>query len=635
MKRHKVKLLIMLFCTAGMVMQQSCTERNSKQSSPEVKTAGLYDSLRRFESTVNQFKITNPGVAQSAARKAVEMIPAGGDAGFSSSVYLLAGISYQLNNPDTAYRYYKLALRSALDVGCDTIVPRILYNMAMLYKNAYNYKDALNMLDSAQKMAIRLDDHMTASNCFNSVGNIQADLNNEAQAVIMFNRALKIAEDHNLPVQHGVALGSLARFEKDPAKVRRLQIRALNILEKQPGAVEQTGYLLINIGDDCRDPDSAISFYEKAIAIGSNGHIAEIEIAALNNMAYSYVEKNNNPAALALIRDRAIPLALEKKKQEWLSTLYDSYADILHRDGKAETAWLYQKRALEAASLADREHAANQVRLLNALLESGSREIRILEQEKVIGDQNKKVLWLYYLVIGLAAFGILAILLLILYIQRKNLRVQRQEIETAKIMAALEEQDRERMSMQLHDMIRPLKSAIVNQVGQMEFSDPAVKEELTGVLEKISASLRKASHRMNPVMRNKMAFSELCDGIRQDFNLSSPLEIKMEIFPRDLKLARDCSNHLYFILHELLTNADKYLGNGKVEISVSFEFENLYVLYKDNGGGFDPAEAMTKGLGLTLIRKRVALMGGHAEVESGVGKGTRWIISLPAKGNVS
>ncbi len=629
-----IKLLVLILCVLVASRFWSCSNQTKKDRQIKQETALELDSIHRFDSIVNAAKISDPEFARSVAGKALRLISYGGDQKFNPSIYLIAGIAFQLKNPDSAYRYYQLALQSAVSAENDTIRPRILYNVAMLFKNAYNYQDAIKMLDSAQRLAERMNDHITMSNCFNSIGNIEADLNNEEQAIIMFNNSLKIAQDHNLPLQTGVAMVSLARFEKNRFKATQMRLQALKIFRERHDATEQTGYLLANIGDDCSDPDSAIAYYEQSYEIGIKGDIVGLELGSLNNMAYRYADKNNYPKALKLLIEMAIPLATKEGAEDWLSTLYDSYADISHLAGNTETAYSYQKKALEAATNADRDHANNQVRLLNALLQAKSREIKILEQANRIEAQSKNVRWLSYFVIGLGTLAAFLILIFIVYRQRKNLRFQRMEIESAKLMANIDEQEKERLSMQLHDLIRPVKSVITDHIQKLQLADPAMKNELVAVLEKISGSLRQVSHRMNPVMRNKLTFSELCEGIRQDFSLSSQLTIQMEIVPSDLKLASDSSNHLYFILYELLANADKHVGKGNVEISVSAEFDNLYILYKDNGHGFDLEKAMTNGLGVTLIRKRVGLMGGHARMETDKKTGVRWIITLPTEGNI-
>lgn len=633
MNKSLVRSLVPLLFVLLTIQFWSCTKTKvSQQNLNEiVQTA---DSIHRFDSIVDATKISDPDYARSIADKALGMVLLKGDQRFNANIYLIAGIALQMKNPDSAYNYYQLAFRSAVAMGIDTIKPRILYNIAMLYKIANNYQEAIKMLDSAQGLASSLNDHITLSNCYNSIGNIEADLKNEDRAVIMFTNALKIAEENKLPIQTGVAIASLSRFEKNEHTANQMRHRALKIFREQPDAMEQTGYLLANIGDDCHDPDSAISYYNQAREIGRKGHIIELELATLNNMAYSYTEKKNYPTALSLLKDTAIPLAIKSETNNWLSTLYDSYAETSYLMGHLDTAYLYQKKALESATMADHDHASNQVRLLNALLQARAREIKILVQTNKIESQSKNVRLLSYFVVGLTVLATLLILLFIVYRQRKNIRIQRLEIDSAKTMADIEEQEKERLSMQLHDLIRPVKNAISNHIENLEFVEPSAKDELVAVLEKISGSLRQLSHRMNPVIRNKMGFSELCEGIRQDFALSAKLSIKMKISPTDLKLTAGSSNHVYFILYELLANAEKHLGKGNIDISVSSEFDNLYILYKDDGQGFDSNSLTTNGLGITLIKKRVLLMSGQSNLQSDSKSGTRWTITIPAKGNI-
>ena len=633
MKIILLNLVVPLALTLSSFYLPACKSIHEPEKNME-ETRLIADSVRYFDSLVNVMKISDPRLARSVAMRALSFVQANNDVKLNARVWLIAGIAFHLTAPDSAYSYYQRANTSAAASGSDTIIPRILYNIAMLHKIAGNYQEAVILLDSAKRAARVLNDYVTLSNCCNSLGNIEADLHNEEQAVGLFAQSLQIARDHNMPNQIGVALASLSRFETDASKAYPMRREALTILMNQPGASEQTGYLLANIGDDCRDPDSAIICYRQAREIGKKGRIVELELACLNNMAYSYAEKGDLPTALRLLNDTAVPLALEVENNSWLSTLYDSDAELVNQSGNPAEAYRYQKMALDAATIAERDRASNQVRLLNALLHTRAKEMRILEQTSKIERQNRQVRSLNYFVVGLVAMAVLMILFFIVYRLRKNIRIQRLELESAKIAAEIENQEKERLSMQLHDMIRPVKSAISNHIENLEFKDLSAKDDLVNSLEKITGSLRQLSHRMNPVIRSTMGFSELCEGIRQDFSHSGRLFIRMEVSPPDLRVTPGATEHIYFILYELLTNAEKHLGNGNVSISISEEFENLYILYKDDGKGFDQNKTETPGLGVTLIKKRVLLMGGHADLRTDNTAGTRWTITLPGKGNI-
>ena len=107
-------------------------------------------------------------------------------------------------------------------------------------------------------------------------------------------------------------------------------------------------------------------------------------------------------------------------------------------------------------------------------------------------------------------------------------------------------------------------------------------------------------------------------------------------------------NILHHILTNLLSNAIKYSPNGsKIEFEVSCEPEQAIIKIKDEGIGilevdqqrlFDPFfrgsnvdSIPGNGLGLSIVKNLVEIHGGKIEVESKVGIGTSFLVTLAAK----
>jgi signal transduction histidine kinase len=103
------------------------------------------------------------------------------------------------------------------------------------------------------------------------------------------------------------------------------------------------------------------------------------------------------------------------------------------------------------------------------------------------------------------------------------------------------------------------------------------------------------------------------------------------------------------VLDQLISNALKFTAAGHVEVSVHDIPERREVVFRvdDTGPGIAPDDLPTifdafrqvdasltrehggSGLGLALVKHYVLLLGGRIEVESHLGAGTRFIVTLP------
>jgi two-component system, NarL family, sensor kinase len=88
---------------------------------------------------------------------------------------------------------------------------------------------------------------------------------------------------------------------------------------------------------------------------------------------------------------------------------------------------------------------------------------------------------------------------------------------------------------------------------------------------------------------------------------------------------------LFRIIQESLQNIMKHASATSIIITIDYEPEVLSVTIADNGKGFDSAAVMEKGdgLGLINIKKRAALAGGSAQINSHPGAGSVVQVRIP------
>jgi signal transduction histidine kinase len=93
-------------------------------------------------------------------------------------------------------------------------------------------------------------------------------------------------------------------------------------------------------------------------------------------------------------------------------------------------------------------------------------------------------------------------------------------------------------------------------------------------------------------------------------------------------VASDVRHHVFLVVKEALTNVVRHSGARTVRFQVAIAGDVLRVTIADDGRGFDRAPDDALADGLRNMRQRMAMVGGHFELESRAGSGTRIQIEL-------
>ena len=270
------------------------------------------------------------------------------------------------------------------------------------------------------------------------------------------------------------------------------------------------------------------------------------------------------------------------------------------------------------------------------------------------------------MIVRIAVLGLLAILsaaILVVYILRdiKRERRDRQRIIEAKAETERIMQQRERLLLTItHDIKAPaasiagfidLLSEYVDQpkaVGYLQNISGSAKH----LLQLVSALLDYHKLESGKAERHEVSFAPAvliseCVAQMQPLAMEKKLKLATDVQVTESMLCQSDAFRIKQIVNNLVGNAIKYTDKGEVRVGVSIANRQLSISVKDTGCGMTPDELQTVfnaftrlpgaqgkegvGLGLTITREIVTLLGGEINVQSAKGKGSTFKVCLPVK----
>jgi two-component sensor histidine kinase len=113
---------------------------------------------------------------------------------------------------------------------------------------------------------------------------------------------------------------------------------------------------------------------------------------------------------------------------------------------------------------------------------------------------------------------------------------------------------------------------------------------------------------------------------------SIEFEFRVPSMDHDSSLGADVRRQVFLVFKEAVNNSARHAGCSRVSVALAFEKDALELIISDNGCGLNPTaerNGHSQGHGIESIRHRAAEMGGHMEISSGQGTGTRIDLRVP------
>lgn len=567
--------------------------------------------------------------AVSYAKRRWELVKTNEQTSSSSFLSNIGGLYYRAGNQDSAVHYYTKALSEAKKYNDQRSLMKAYDDLAWIYMTIREYPQAYDFLRDAMQLAKKMNNPHGIQSAYSRMGLYYSSQENYDSALFYHNRGLEIAQ-----------------YLKDEPMIAR--------------SYSSIGTVYQALGDY----DQAIAYEKKSLDYleASKQPTRSIGYASLANM---YLEKGQKEKALSTARN-GLRLAKESGNQVYIKICAQSLGEICLADDRHEEAldsyMLYwtakdslsdEKGRRELISFDLRLDYERQTYADSIAQEKVRHGLELAHQEELVEEARTQ-----NILMGTAA------LLLILagggwsrsrYIKKSNakLKVERERAERS-------ERFKQRFLANMSHEIRTPMNAIVGLVELV--LDGRLSKKQRQYLDVVQSS----SENLLVIVNDILDLSKIEEGKMIVENVPFDFERQLELLGRTFeklaaskKLNLSFSNEqgirylkgdptrLHQVLVNLIGNAIKFTEKGGVKVDSFYSEGKLKIIVSDTGIGiasdqldllfesFQQLDGSTSrkyggtGLGLTISKELIGLMGGTIEVESTNDVGSTFTILLP------
>jgi PAS domain S-box-containing protein len=218
---------------------------------------------------------------------------------------------------------------------------------------------------------------------------------------------------------------------------------------------------------------------------------------------------------------------------------------------------------------------------------------------------------------------------------------ERKQIEAvqrsfARRMLANLETERQRVARELHDDVGQavatvgvlLHTLAQTPHGVAEPMRPALQSTLTTIGD-MTESVARLCREYHPAELLGLGLEGTLRAYVREFARRHDLACRFSTGSLAEPLDSEQELHLYRIVQEALANVAHHAQAREVTVRVAQRGQSTVLVIRDDGNGFEPAGAESRGLGLVTMRERAAILGAVFTIRARPRRGTEVRVTLP------
>ena len=225
----------------------------------------------------------------------------------------------------------------------------------------------------------------------------------------------------------------------------------------------------------------------------------------------------------------------------------------------------------------------------------------------------------------------------------KSDRLQEQLRQLSRQILSAQEDERKKISRELHDVIAQTLTGINVQLSALKKEAALNTRGLDRniartqrLVEKSVNIVHEFARELRPAVLDDLGLIPALHSFVNLFSRRTHIRVHLKIFAGVEQLDTARRTVLFRVAQEALTNVSRHAHASRVDVSIQELAGGICMKIKDDGRSFEVERMMRpqggKHLGLLGMRERLEMVGGLFDVESAPGKGTT-ITSLIPPGN--
>ena len=184
--------------------------------------------------------------------------------------------------------------------------------------------------------------------------------------------------------------------------------------------------------------------------------------------------------------------------------------------------------------------------------------------------------------------------------------------------------------------------ALATDLSQLRTSVPSSNRKLRELASRCEdlanecvREVRTLSYLMYPPLLDESGLADAIRHFADGFTGRTGIKVELNVNPEFVRMRKDVELALFRVVQESLANIHRHSGSKRAKILLNRRSDEVTVEVTDSGRGASGQKRGTSrgipfqvGIGISSMRERVKLIGGHLEIVSGPG-GTTVRVTIP------